>query len=499
MKLPLAYVVVPLLLAILGCGEPERSAGDGASNRNSGTVPISEMLGEADSDAVSEEDEEGIEAGIAATTSAEEAHPAEVPTPGETTSDVASVVPSPEYDAGESDAAKQPTEAAAPRSIRVATWHPPDVDVPEWIHPAIRRVQGARRMFGHYNGNYKRYTADVIREIRRVYPEGESVTLILQHWIQRGWTGGSPAGIDPHGLFTHRHDRTKAGLPGIWPDAGARYWLEANHHLFSELRQAGIDVAMVALDTEVQAVTGPFAFEGTHEAIFADPRWEQTPLRGFDGKTAADLWPGFELGTRESREWFRMIGLHSFAHAVNEVLTDVVLEFYPDALISDFRWHDAWRSPTPSPGAGHMLRVRARVIAHIMDVMGIEDRWLQRGVGNAASPALYGTAHAGGNLDDDGNVIPTIEYMLMQAEQLIGQYGDPDLVVPWITDRRRMNQRIRDEDITVERYHEFIRALVDLGINRFLWFPAGQDDAIAPQQSTVRAFKAAVRGTGDLD
>lgn len=363
--------------------------------------------------------------------------------------------------------------SSEPDSMSVATWHPLDVNAPEWIRPGILTVAGGK-MFGQYNGDYTAYTADVIAQIESMYEPGEPVVLILQHWMQMKWTGGNPENIDKWGMFTHVSDRTSAGLAGIWPDAAIEYWTVANEYLFSELKSSSVNVVMLALDTEVQTVTGPYAFDGTHEAIMDDPRWDTEPLRGFDGMTAADLWPGYEPSTREYIEWIRMVGLHSFAHAFNEVLDATAMEHFPDLLISDYRWHDRNWSGTPDPDDGYMLRVRAEMIGHIMLVTGVDgDTWFQRGVGNTASPAWVSKERA------------------KNAEELVEQYG-ADRVAPWITDRSRM-QQIMGEIVTIHDYEQFLISLTDLGIKRYLWFPGGSSSSPAEQQIAVNALRNASR------
>jgi uncharacterized membrane protein YgcG len=371
-----------------------------------------------------------------------------------------------------------PQNSEEPRAFMVGTWHPLDIQAPDWVKPSVLRTNGHKHMFGRYDGDYITYTADVIDEIQSKYEDGEPVVLMLQHWMQKAHTGGSPEGIDKWGMFSHKDDRTSANLPGIWPNAAMDYWHAANDYLFSELKAAGINVAILALDTEVtpRGTGGPYAFEGTHEAIVADPRWSTVPLRGFDGMTAADLWTGHPPGTMVFDEWIRLVGRHSFAHAYNEVFQSTALVHYPDLLISDYRWHDLRRNRTPRPGDRNRLVVRAQMVAHLMDVLELEgEYWLERGVGNVASPALYGRSY-----DADLDLL----------DAMIELYGSADRVVPWFTDRVRMGQNM-GQNLTVASYEKFIAALVDRGITWFLWHPGGQTIWPSEQQITVNAFKKA--------
>lgn len=378
---------------------------------------------------------------------------------------------------------------ATERIIRVATWNPLDIETPEWIYPAIKDP-GVRGHFRQYNGNYKLYTTELIREIKRVYPDDQPATLVLLGWINvRNVRGGRPEGIDPYGLLTFIDDRTDAGLPGIWPDAGLDFWRKANDHLFRELRAADIDVDLIALDTEVSphGLVGAFKFEGTHEAIINDPRWHEKPLLGFGGLTAGDIWPDPSPEPyRQLWEFNRMVGQHAFATAVNEVLTARLLAHYPDAMISDYRWHSKWWDVNMD-----MRRERKLAVARVIHALEQDRRWLQSGVGNIASPAFYGHGAYRGLTDADDQPISAVDAMLDHARELADLYGSPTRVIPWITTRQRMDANIREEKITEEKYRDWIRSLVDLGIEHFLLFNTSRDST-REQAITVQALLDAV-------
>lgn len=493
-------LIIVLLLG-LGCEQPDRRNGESTADQNSGLVPVSEMWGEpentaddgakpAERDAARTRDSVEPRPGTSRTDETVERDRDEHRDPP-TWTDTSPPAPAGDETDSELDQPAPASPPSEPRSIRVATWHPPDVETPEWIYPAVRAVRGGRRMFGHYNGDYERYTAAVIREIKRLNLENRPVTLILQHWINRAHVRGNrPEGIDRFGLFTHIDDRTEEGFPGIWPDAGMEFWHQANDHLLRELKKAGIELDFFALDTEVSphGAAGLYSFEGTHHSIVNDPRWHEKPLLGFDGLTAADIWPNPPLDDyRQLWEFNRMIGQHAFATAVNKVLTSRVLEHYPDALVSDYRWGDRWRAPETETRAERSTAVRK-----IIEATNADGRWLQRGVGNAGSPAFYGHRVYQGRTDDHGRPVSTLTVMLERAGELIEQYGDPKYVAPWITTRARMDENIRGERITEEAYRQWIKALVDLGIERFLWWPSGEGDPVGEQRLTVSAFEEAV-------
>jgi len=490
------------MLVASGCNESEQRLAERDLDRSGDMVPLDELRGEPTTD---QQD-------------AEEPSPQETASPSPVTdrdapeSDTVSAIqpddagdendepladalaPPMNEEPEETAAAPSPQPAAGPRSIRVITWHAPNVETPEWIHQGIRGVRRGRRMFGHYDGDYKRYTADVIQEIRRTHEPGQPVALILQHWINRANVRGNrPAGIDPHGLFTHRDDRTAAGLPGIWPEAGLEFWREANAYLLGRLKEEGVNLSFIALDTEISphGTAGLFSFDGTFEAMVADPRWREKPLLGFDGLTAADIWEEPPLDDyRQLWMFIHFIGQQAFAAALNEVLTEPALEMFPDVLISDYRWHTRYRDPENERRPERRVALR-----RILDALDEDAPWKHKGVGNVASPALYG--HVGayqGATDEEGNPISVLDAMLAHAERLIELYGSPKLVAPWITTRARMDENISEEDITEEQYRQWIEALVDMGIEHFIWWPSGQGDPINEQRLTVSAFEAAVAG-----
>lgn len=378
--------------------------------------------------------------------------------------------------------------------IQVGTWDPLVIDTPDWIFPMVYIIDSKPAMPAD------EYAMKFV-EVIKTFPPERPV------WLQsHRWMGDYKPGWDKNNVLAHIEDATPQGTPGIWPDEGKELWLKRQRTFLNILKKHGCRLDFWPLDheTTVQEWAHNWSAEGTFTNIVRDPRWRTEPipglgLRGIRIFDPAELdkeekpWtrPGFD-NVKDSRiacDAVTVAGTLMPETVLNEVFYRPIIEAYPHAAVSDYNKNrrpisglvplvdeDA-EVPEPDSWDGRRL---ARMRPFWKKVHELKpELTMHPGVGNHASPSLYGGSKWRRNpmLYDYRKGDDSVDVMLRYVDKLIEIYGDPEKVAPWIslpnftTTRHFDPKRNGQRSLTPEQYERLIIGLAERGVRKYiLWF-----------------------------